>query len=118
MKEIKIKRAYDGKEYGDGYRVLVDRLWPRGVSKEKAALDEWAKEVTPSEELRKSVHGEKITWEEFEEEYRKELKENNEFKRWKTHMDNVRKRRIVTLVTAAKLHEHGHPYVLRDLLEE
>lgn len=118
MKDIKIKRAYEEKAYGDGYRILIDRLWPRGVSKEKAALDEWAKEITPTDELRKSVHKGEISWTKFREKYEKEIDENEEFPKWKNHVKNVLKRRHVTLVTGAKLNENGHPFVIKDKILE
>ncbi|MDO5714689.1 MAG: DUF488 family protein [Tissierellia bacterium] len=118
MKEIKIKRVYDGKEYGDGYRVLVDRLWPRGVSKEDAAIDEWAKDITPKDQLRKDVHSERITWEEFKNIYSEDLKGSSTFKDWKNHINKIRKRRYITLVTGAKLHDNGHPYIIKEALEE
>ncbi|TBL76127.1 DUF488 domain-containing protein [Paenibacillus thalictri] len=70
---ILIKRIYDPIHEFDGKRILVDRLWPRGVSKEKAAIDEWMKEVAPSHELRKWFH-EHANFDEFKEKYRKELK--------------------------------------------
>lgn len=69
---IRIKRIYDPIHESDGKRILVDRLWPRGVSKEKAAIDEWMKEIAPSHELRKWFH-EHANFDEFEERYRDEL---------------------------------------------
>ena len=70
---IMIKRVYEQPTVQDGYRVLIDRLWPRGLSKEKAKIDEWIKDVAPSEELRKALHLEEISWEEFEKRYLLEL---------------------------------------------
>nr|WP_172579080.1 DUF488 family protein [Klebsiella pneumoniae] len=64
---------YDPQESSDGYRVLVDRLWPRGIKKEALACDEWCKELTPSAELRKAFHGEAIDFAHFSQRYRQEL---------------------------------------------
>jgi uncharacterized protein YeaO (DUF488 family) len=71
---IVLKRAYENPGPADGYRVLVDRLWPRGISKERADLDEWMREVSPSEELRKWYHGESGRWSESRRRYLSELK--------------------------------------------
>ncbi|WP_224751727.1 DUF488 domain-containing protein [Microbacterium helvum] len=71
--ELRIKRVYDDPSPEDGFRVLVDRLWPRGLSKERAALDLWAKEVAPSTELRTAFHHDGLSWPDFEAAYRAEL---------------------------------------------
>jgi len=71
--EVRIKRVYEAVSPDDGYRVLVDRIWPRGVSKEKAAVDLWAKELGPSTELRKWFNHEPEKWEEFRRRYIAEL---------------------------------------------
>ena len=70
---IKIRRIYDQAEPGEGYRVLVDRLWPRGISKEKAGWDEWMRDVAPGNELRKWYGHDPSRWETFKERYRQEL---------------------------------------------
>src|SRR3990170_480838 len=70
---IKIKRIYDKSEKGDGFRILVDRLWPRGLSKEKAKIDLWLKEIAPSDQLRKWYGHEPQKWDEFKQKYFKEL---------------------------------------------
>jgi len=70
---IQTKRVYEKPEKADGFRVLVDRLWPRGLTKSKAAADLWLKEIAPSDALRKEFHEEKVTWAEFEKKYRAEL---------------------------------------------
>jgi len=74
---VHIKRVYDEPEAGDGRRILVDRLWPRGLTKEKAKIDYWAKEISPSNELRKWYGHEPGKWEEFKKRYFAELGENN-----------------------------------------
>ena len=71
---IKIKRAYVDAEPGDGYRVLVDRLWPRGIAKEKAAIDAWLRDLAPSDGLRKRFHGHPEDWEAFRAAYAEELR--------------------------------------------
>jgi len=70
---IRTKRVYEKPGKEDGYRVLIDRLWPRGLTKEKAAADLWMKEIAPSDALRKAFHAEKVKWPEFEKRYRVEL---------------------------------------------
>lgn len=119
MNDIKIKRAYDDAADDDGYRILIDRLWPRGVSKERARLDEWAKEVTPTTELRKAVHDGEIDWPTFDERYGREIEDNADFDAWRDSVRETLKKKDVTLVTGAKLHEpHGHPYVLKKYLQK
>ena len=75
---IRTKRVYEESGEEDGFRVLIDRLWPRGLTKEKAAADLWMKEIAPSDELRKKFHQEKVTWPEFEKRYRVELTKKKE----------------------------------------
>lgn len=75
---IKVKRVYDSPEKSDGRRILVDRLWPRGLTREKAAIDEWAKDLSPSNELRKWYEHDPAKWPEFQRRYREELKGQGE----------------------------------------
>lgn len=75
---IRTKRVYEKPGKEDGFRVLIDRLWPRGLTKEKAAADLWMKEISPSDALRKAFHEEKVTWPEFEKRYRAELTRKKE----------------------------------------
>ena len=75
--EIVLKRVYEDASPEDGYRVLVDRIWPRGISKEKAALDEWDKDLAPSTALREWFHHDPLLWEEFSRKYKEELLERN-----------------------------------------
>jgi len=70
---IRVKRVYEGAAKEDGFRVLVDRLWPRGLTKAKAKVDLWMKEIAPSDALRKAFHQEKVTWPQFEKRYQTEL---------------------------------------------
>lgn len=108
-----IKRVYDEPDPHDGYRVLVDRLWPRGVSKQSAQLGEWVKEAGPSTELRTWFHHEAALFDEFEKRYRAELDRN-------PAVDTVREilkaHPVVTLVYSARDTEHNQAVVLRDYL--
>ncbi len=110
---IKTKRIYEEPSGQDGYRVLVDRLWPRGVSKEDAQLDTWLKEIAPSTELRKWYNHDPEKFEGFTRRYESELGEKEELLN-----DLVKKSREdpVTLLFAAKDEEHNQAVVLADLL--
>lgn len=111
---IKIKRVYDKPLKKDGYRVLVDRLWPRGIKKEDAALDEWAKDLAPSASLRVWYRHEPELWQQFQKLYTAELKKNNAGKEFaEQHQD----KKIITLVYGAKDTEHTHAIVLKRYLE-
>ena len=112
--KIGIKRAYEEVSDNDGYRVLVDRLWPRGVSKEKLALDEWCKDIAPSTELRKWFDHIAERFTEFREKYRDELRASSVpaelLKRAQSHTQ-------LTLVYGAKDPEINHAVVLREYLK-
>jgi len=113
--DVRLKRAYDPAEAGDGYRVLIDRLWPRGVSKERAHLDEWARELAPSTELRTWFGHDPERFAEFERRYRTELAERHE------KLDELRRRArqgTLTLVYAARDEAHNDAVVLAELLLE
>lgn len=113
--KIKIKRIYEESEKEDGYRILVDRIWPRGLSKEKAKVDLWLKDIAPSTELRKWFGHEPDKWEEFRKRYLKELKKNEE------NISQVReemKKRDVTLVYAAKDTNKNQAVVLLEVLKK
>jgi uncharacterized protein YeaO (DUF488 family) len=110
---VSSKRIYDPAEPGDGYRVLVDRLWPRGVSRERAQLDEWARELAPSSELRKWFNHEPERFDEFRSRYREELRER------RPQVEELRGRARdgpVTLLYAARDREHNEAVVLEELL--
>lgn len=115
MKSINIKRVYDDKSKDDGYRVLIDRLWPRGVSKEVAHFDEWLKELAPSTELRKWFDHKPERFEEFRKRYKKELQ---------GHKDELDKLRIkaksekLTLLYAAKDTDMNNAVILKEVLEK
>lgn len=112
---IKIKRAYQLPEDEDGYRILVDRLWPRGVSKEKVKLDLWLKEVAPSDDLRKWFSHDPGKWSEFQERYWEELKDKKNL--LSKIKDLEKEKGTITLVYAAKDEEHNDAVVLRDKLQ-
>jgi len=112
---IHLKRAYEEAVDSDGFRVLVERLWPRGVSKEKAHLDLWAKELAPSTELRKWYDHEPAKWPEFQRRYRAELHEKGEALRG---LENRAFQGTVTFVFAARDEERNSAQVLKEYLEE
>lgn len=115
MSPARAKRAYDPAEPDDGYRVLIDHVWPRGVSRERARLDEWARELAPSDELRRWFDHVPERFEEFRRRYRDELV---------THADKldelraVARRGRVTIVYASRDREHNNGVVLAELLGE
>jgi uncharacterized protein YeaO (DUF488 family) len=111
--EIKLKRAYDPTEPSDGTRILVDRLWPRGVTKEALHLDLWVKEVAPSDSLRTWFAHDPKKWNEFQKRYFKELSAHEDA------LGPIRKAlkgRIVTFVFGAKDVEHNNAVCLRAFL--
>ncbi|WP_018177158.1 DUF488 domain-containing protein [Jongsikchunia kroppenstedtii] len=112
--ELRIKRVYDEPAPADGYRVLVDRLWPRGVTKERADLDLWLKDVAPSPDLRKRWHHDKDRFAEFTDAYRLELETNPAVDKLRKI---IRENAATTLIFAAHDPEVNHAAVLRDFLE-
>ena len=111
---IRIKRTYDPPARGDGRRILVERLWPRGMKKEALAADAWMKEVAPSTELRKWFDHRVERWEEFRRRYRDELNADRGI--WEPILEASR-RRTVTLLYSAHDTLHNGAVVLRDYLE-
>lgn len=113
--KIHIKRVYDSWSPDDGFRVLVDRLWPRGVSKLKAKVDLWYKDIAPSNQLRAWFNHEAEKWPEFKERYYKELEQMpeivNEFNR------QLHGHTVVTLLYGAKDREHNQAIALNDFLK-
>ena len=114
MASVSVRRVYENSPSGT-YRILVDRVWPRGLSKEKAGVDLWLKEVGPSTELRKWFGHDPERFEEFARRYRKELGGSEAFGELK---DTVAEHRNVELVYSAHDEEHNQAVVLRDLLAE
>lgn len=114
--KIFIKRVYDKPKKSDGKRVLIDRLWPRGLTKDKAAIDLWHAESAPSTKLRQWFDHDPNKWREFQEKYIKELKTNREsVKKLKSCLSDVS---CATLVFAAKNIEFNHAVVLKKFLEQ
>jgi len=111
--QFPIKRIYDAPTPDDGLRVLADRLWPRGVRREGAAIGLWLKALTPSNELRKWIHAEPEHWPEFRERYFAELAEQPEAVQ---QLREAAQQGPVTLLTAAKNTEQNHVLVLREFL--
>jgi uncharacterized protein YeaO (DUF488 family) len=110
---VRLKRAYEPPEPSDGYRVLIDRLWPRGVKKEEARLDEWARELAPSSELRRWFGHDPAKFDEFRRRYREELAAQEEKL---TELRRLARKETVTLVYSARDTEHNDAVVLADLL--
>jgi len=110
---VKLKRAYEPPAAADGIRILVDRLWPRGVSKADAALDHWMKEIAPSTELRKWFGHDPARWDEFCRRYTEELHRNAEFL---GQLRSLARQNPVTLVYSAHDEVHNDAIVLRDLV--
>ncbi len=110
---IKLKRAYEKPSPADGTRILVDRLWPRGVSKEKASLDGWMKEIAPSTELRKWFAHDPKRWEEFRRRYGEELRGHPERLE---ELRSLARKGTLTLVYAAHDEAHNDAVVLREVL--
>lgn len=111
---IQIKRVYEKPLKKDGLRVLVDRLWPRGITKQDAAIDEWAKKLAPSTSLRKWYSHDAELWDAFKEKYEAELKENEEVDIFVTsHL----RRKTITLIYSAKDEAHTHALILQHYLE-
>jgi len=110
--DVRIKRAYEPASDEDGQRVLVDRLWPRGISKDKARLDHWLKEVAPSAELRKWFDHKPERWPEFKRRYREELDANPALAELRAFAGRGR----LTLVYGARDEAHNDAVVLAELL--
>lgn len=113
--DVRVKRVYDGAEPGDGYRVLIDHVWPRGVSRERAHLDEWARELAPSDELRTWFDHVPERFAEFRSRYRDELAAQS------ARVDALRRRAqegAVTIVYGARDQEHNNGVVLAELIRD
>jgi uncharacterized protein YeaO (DUF488 family) len=113
--DVRVKRIYEPPDAGDGYRVLVDRLWPRGVSRERARLDQWARELAPSDELRRWFGHDPARFNEFRSRYLTELKDQGE------EVAELRQRARsgpLTLLYAARDEQHNEAVVLAELLRK
>jgi uncharacterized protein YeaO (DUF488 family) len=112
---IDLKRAYEPASSDDGLRILVERLWPRGVSKQKAKIDLWLKDLAPSPELRKWYSHDPVRWPQFQKRYRKEIEGHADFAALLRFLTNERK---VTFVYAASDEERNSAAVLKEFLEQ
>ena len=110
---VHIKRVYDPASSTDGKRILVDRLWPRGISRDKARIDVWIKDVAPSNELRTWFHHDPDKWPEFVKRYRAELKASTAVLR---ELQDAAEHGAITLLYSAKDEKHNNAVVLRDVL--
>ncbi|MGV9193880.1 DUF488 domain-containing protein [Microbacterium sp. MC2] len=111
--EISVKRVYEEPASTDGFRVLVDRLWPRGLTKDRAAVDLWDKDVAPSAELRKAFHHEGMSWPDFEKAYRAELADGSAVAALREQLTG---HDTVTLLYATHDETHNHARLLREAL--
>jgi len=110
---VKLKRAYEPPTADDGTRILIDRLWPRGVTKERAAIDQWMKDISPSTELRKWFGHDPARWDEFRRRYAKEVHQHAEL------LDQLRllaREGPITLVYSARDEKHNDAIELRELI--
>jgi len=110
---VKIKRIYDPVSPDDGKRIYIDRLWPRGLKKSEAVFDEWLKEISPSDALRKWFGHDPAKWTEFKKRYKKELEEKKELLEKLRH---EARKGTITLLYSAKDTEHNNAVTLKELL--
>ena len=112
---LKIKRIYDEYEIGDGKRILIDRLWPRGIKKEKSHVDVWAKELAPSTDLRKWFGHEPKKFSEFKKRYKKELENEKDYLK---KIKNISSKNNITLLYSAKDKKYNNVVVLKEILNK
>lgn len=116
MTQIRIKRVYEAPDTTDGYRVLIDRLWPRGMKKEHLKYDVWEKDITPSPELRKWFHEDIANhWEGFATMYKKELESSETVQQF---IKTIKPYHTVTLLYASKETVYNHARILQEYLQE
>lgn len=113
---IKLKRAYEKASKTDGFRILVDRLWPRGMSKAKEHLNLWLKDIAPSNELRKEFGHDPNKWIFFKKAYAKELKEKKELIKEIKKLE--KKHKVITFIYGAKDEEHNNALALKEYLQK
>lgn len=114
---IQLKRVYDVPSREDGFRILIDRLWPRGVSKEKAHVEDWIKDIGPSHDLRKWFQHDPDKFVSFKRKYLHELKSGDQREALKKLKQIVRTHDVVTLVFATRETKHNHAVVLKELID-
>ena len=115
MKNVSIKRIYEDYQSSDGFRILVDRLWPRGIKKENAHIDLWLKDISPSTELRKWFNHEPEKWDEFTKKYLIEISSNSVASQ--ELLSAIEQHSKVTLLYGAKDEEHNQAVVLKKWLD-
>ena len=113
---IRIRRVYEKPSRGEGYRILVDRLWPRGMKKSELAFDAWEKDLAPSDALRRSFGHDPAAWPQFRSGYLKELRSDPAREKMRSIAEKARKGNV-TLLYSARDEEHNNAVVLRDLLQ-
>lgn len=118
MGELRWKRIYDKAEEEDGFRILVDRLWPRGISKADAQLGDWARDVAPSAALRSAYHKNETDYKTFTESYEKELHDNDEMTEFMKEIKNKLEAGNVTLLYASREPERSQIPILRSFIEK
>lgn len=114
---VAIKRVYEPEKRGDGMRVLVDRLWPRGLTKERAAVHEWLRDLAPSDELRKWFHARPDHWQSFRKKYLKELARPDAETELRQLYVLAHKKKQLTLLFASKNEQQNNALVLKELLD-
>jgi uncharacterized protein YeaO (DUF488 family) len=113
-KMIKIKRIYEEPSEDDGYRILVDRLWPRGLSKKKSKIDLWLRDIAPSNDLRKWFSHDPAKWNEFKKRYIKELENNSSLQKL---IEIIKQKNSITLLYATKDKERNNATVIKEYIE-
>lgn len=113
--KIETARIYENKEASDKLRILVDKLWPRGISKKDAHLDYWKKEWAPSGDLRQNFHNNKISWEDFRKKYKGELADKKQG--ITEDLEELDKRKTIILLYGSKDKTHNHAVLLKDFLK-
>ena len=116
--DLQIKRVYEKPDFNDGYRILVDRLWPRGMRKDEARLDYWAKSITPSTEIRKAFAHDPANMDVFREIYLSELKQNPAADEFLTLVAEKLRQSNVTLLYGAKNEKYNHAVILKAWIKE
>jgi len=111
---IKVKRIYESPGPDDGLRILVERLWPRGIRRDEASIDLWMKEIAPSHELRRWFSHDPAKWEEFKRRYWEEIKDKNEFE----ELVKLARERNITLVFSTKSLKYNNAVALKQFIEE
>ena len=118
MSTIKLKRMYERPEQSDGIRILIDRLWPRGISKEEARLDYWLKDLGPSNELRKWFNHDESKFKTFKDKYIKELQTGEQLEAYqKLNQIIGNANKDITLLYASKEEIHNHAQVIKQLIQ-